>query len=147
MRPDYRPSARADQLRARASLVTVASTRHMCSASFYGAFLSLVNKATDQLSHNHLHCTHGHCNNHIVTSFVFVLLAPIFITRRRRRVPCWTLAERKKSRTRGGAPCESRKTAFCVPLLWQAIPDQALAWLLGDVGETAKLSSAAGVHV
>ena len=123
----------------------------MCSASFYWAFFVPGNKddmgvPTDQLSHNHLHCTHGHCNNHIVTSFVFVLLAPIFITRRRRREPCWTLMERKKSRTRGGAPCESRKTAFCVPLLWQAIPDQALAWLLGDVGETAKLSRA-GVHV
>ena len=25
---------------------------------------------TDQLSHNHFHCTDGHCNNHIVTSFV-----------------------------------------------------------------------------
>ena len=58
-----------------------------------------------------------HCDNHIVTSCVFVLLAPIFITRRRRRAPYWTLAEhlfseweeRKKSRVGGGAPCESRK--------------------------------------
>ena len=136
MRPNHRPGARADQLRARASLVTVACTRHMWSASCYVAFfMSLGNKddmvfPTDQLSHNHFHCTHGHCNNHIVTSFVCVLLAPIFITRRRRRVPCWTLAEdlfseweeRKKSRARGGAPCESRKTVFCVLLLWQSIP-------------------------
>ena len=100
----------------------------MCPASFLRClFVSLRNKddmgaPTDQVSHNHFHCTYGHCNNHIVTSCVFVLLTPIFITRRRRRVPCWTLAEdlfseweeRKKSRAGGGAPCESRKT--CVTL-------------------------------
>ena len=94
---------------------------------FTGLFVSPRNKddmgvPTDQLSHNHFHSTHGHCNNHIVTSCVFVLLAPIFITRRRRRVRCWTLVEdlfseweeRKKSRAGGGAACESRKP--CVSL-------------------------------
>ena len=43
---------------------------------------------------------------------------------------CWTLAEDslseweelKKSRAGGGAPCESRKTVFFLPLPWQAIP-------------------------
>ena len=65
---------------------------------------------------------HCHCDKHIITSCVFVLLAPIFIKRRRRRAPYWTLAgplfseweERKKSRAGGGAPCVSLKT--CVSL-------------------------------
>ena len=42
--------------------------------------------------------------------------------------------QRKKSRAGGGAPCESRKTVFCVPLLWQAIPVMIrLERLAGDI--------------
>ena len=69
----------------------------------------------------------------------------------------WTLAQdiileweqRKKRRFGGGAPCESRKTVFCVPCLVasDSCHDQASAWLLGDVAETEQSSSVAGVRV
>ena len=68
----------------------------------------------------------------------------------------WTLAQdiileweqRKKRRFGGGAPCESRKTVFCVPCpVASDSCDQASAWLLGDVAETEKSSSVAGVRV
>ena len=69
----------------------------------------------------------------------------------------WTLAQdiileweqRKKSRTGGGAPCESLKTVFCVPcpVASDSCHDQASAWLLGDVAETEQSSSVAGVPV
>ena len=69
----------------------------------------------------------------------------------------WTLAQnfipeweqRKKRSVEGGAPCESRKTVFCVPfpLASDSCHDQASAWLLGDVAETEKSSSVAGVLV
>ena len=70
---------------------------------------------------------------------------------------CWTLAQdiileweqRKKRRVGGGAPCESRKTVFCdpCPVASDSCHDQAYAWLLGDVAETEKSSSVAGVRV
>ena len=69
----------------------------------------------------------------------------------------WTLAQditleweqRKKRRFGGGAPCESRKTVFCVPcpVASDSCDDQASAWLLGDVAETEQSSSVAGVRV
>ena len=70
----------------------------------------------------------------------------------------WTLAQdiifereqRKKRRFGGGgAPCESRKTVFCVPcpVASDSCHDQASAWLLGDVVETEQSSSVAGVRV
>ena len=69
----------------------------------------------------------------------------------------WTLAQdiileweqRKKRRFGGGAPCESRKTVFCVPcpVASDSCHDQASAWLLGDVAETEQSSSVAGVRV
>ena len=57
--------------------------------------------------------------------------------------------QRKKSRTGGGAPCESRKTVFCVPspVANDSCHDQARAWLLGDIAEKEKSSSVAGVPV
>ena len=57
--------------------------------------------------------------------------------------------QRKKSRAGGGASCESRKTVFCVPspVASDSCHDQASAWLLGDVAETEKSSSVAGVLV
>ena len=69
----------------------------------------------------------------------------------------WTLAQdiileweqRKKRRFGGGAPSESRKTVVCVPcpVASDSCHDQASAWLLGDVVETEKSSSVAGVRV
>ena len=69
----------------------------------------------------------------------------------------WTLAQdiileweqRKKRRVGGGAPYVSRKTVFCVPcpVASDSCHDQASAWLLGDVVETEKSSSVAGVRV
>ena len=69
----------------------------------------------------------------------------------------WTLAQdiileweqRKKRRVGGGAPCESRKTVFCVscPVASDSCHDQALARLLGDVAEREQSSSVAGVRV
>ena len=66
----------------------------------------------------------------------------------------WTLAQdiileweqREKRRVGGGAPCESCKTVFCVPIpvASDSCHDQASAWLLGDVAETDKSSSVAG---
>ena len=63
----------------------------------------------------------------------------------------WTLAQditleweqRKKRRVGGGAPCESRKTVFCVPcpVASDSCHDQASAWLLGDIAEREKSSS------
>ena len=48
---------------------------------FAGLFVTPRNKddtgdgvPTDQLSHNHCDCTDSHCNSHIVTSYVFVLV-------------------------------------------------------------------------
>ena len=57
--------------------------------------------------------------------------------------------QRKKRRVGGGAPCESRKTVFCVPcpVASDSCHDQASAWLLGDVAEREKSSSVAGVRV
>ena len=57
--------------------------------------------------------------------------------------------QRKKRRVGGGAPCESRKTVFCVPcpVASDSCHDQASAWLLGDVAEKEKSSSVAGVRV
>ena len=56
-----------------------------------------------------------HCDNHIVTSCVFVLLAPIFITRRLRRAPCWTLAEHLFSEWE-----ERKRCKFKQARLWNA---------------------------
>ena len=66
---------------------------------------------------------------------------------RSRRVLEWE--QRKKRRFGGGAPCESRKTVFCVPcpVASDSCHDQASAWLLGDVAEKVKSSSVAGVRV
>ena len=57
--------------------------------------------------------------------------------------------QRKKRRVGEGAPCESRKTVFCVPcpVASDSCHDQASVWLLGDVAEKEKSSSVAGVRV
>ena len=66
----------------------------------------------------------------------------------------WTLAqdiiiEWEQRKKRRSAPCESRKTVFCVPcpVASDSCHDQASAWLLGDVAETEKSLSVAGVSV
>ena len=83
---------------------------------------------------------------------VSVLVSPSHHKTRR----LWTLAqdiilewEQRKRRFGGGAPCESRKTVVCVPCLVasDSCHDQASACLLGDVVETEKSSSVAGVRV
>ena len=106
------------ELRARASLVTVAFTRHILTTLPSEGVMSwgVVSwTGKSDVYQQPLADLHGHCNNHIVTSCVFCASRPNLY---HKTTPCWTLAEdlfseweeRKKSRAGGGAPCESRET-------------------------------------
>ena len=111
---------------------------------FAGFFVTPRNKddmgvgvPTDQLSHNHRDCTHGHCNSHIVLRVCLCFLLSHHLSQVHRRQKqlsdlvetkkYWTLPkscgsqsseleERKKSRAKRGSLCTrdgSRKTVTC----------------------------------
>ena len=72
---------------------------------------------TDQLSHNHCDWTDDHCNCHIVTSCVFVLLSHLLSQVHRRQNQLSDFVEPKKYwRAKRGSLCTragSRKTVMC----------------------------------
>ena len=114
----------------RATLVSSVKTRHISWSSSQGGHWSKVCACV----HVFVLALHSHHK----TSHLWTLAQDIILE--------WE--QRKKRRFGGGAPCESRKTVFCVPcpVASDSCHDQASAWLL-DVAETEQSSNVAGVRV